>query len=49
MVGEHFSDSVIIDERVIKAIEEVSELAPLHNPANLTGINAFSGCFTRYY
>ncbi len=40
--GEQFSDSVIITEEVIKAIEDVSDLAPLHNPANLTGIHAFS-------
>ncbi|WP_186578376.1 acetate kinase [Aquibacillus kalidii] len=39
--GERFSDSVRITEEVIKEIEEVSELAPLHNPANLTGIRAF--------
>ena len=39
--GEKFSDSVLIDEAVIQAIEEVSDLAPLHNPANLTGIRAF--------
>lgn len=39
--GEAFSDSVLIDEEVIKAIDEVSDLAPLHNPANLTGIKAF--------
>jgi len=39
--GEYFSDSVVITEEVKKAIENVSELAPLHNPANLTGINAF--------
>jgi len=39
--GEKFSDSVEITEEVIKAIEEVSDLAPLHNPANLTGIRAF--------
>lgn len=40
--GEKFSDSVLINEQVIQGIEEVSELAPLHNPANLTGIRAFS-------
>ncbi len=40
--GEKFSDSVVITDEVIKAIEEVSDLAPLHNPANLTGISAFS-------
>jgi acetate kinase len=39
--GEKFSDSVKITDEVIEAIEEVSELAPLHNPANLTGIHAF--------
>src|SRR5690625_4042338 len=39
--GEKFSDSVKITEEVIEVIEEVSELAPLHNPANLTGIRAF--------
>ncbi|MBN2605651.1 MAG: acetate kinase [Bacilli bacterium] len=39
--GEKFSDSVIIDDEVMKAIEAVSDLAPLHNPANLTGIKAF--------
>lgn len=39
--GEKFSDSVIIDEEVMQAIENVSDLAPLHNPANLTGIRAF--------
>jgi len=38
--GEFFSDSVIIDEEVITAIEACTELAPLHNPANLTGIAA---------
>ncbi len=39
--GEAFSDSVVITDEVIKAIESVSDLAPLHNPANLTGIRAF--------
>ncbi len=39
--GEKFNDSVVITDEVIKEIEEVSELAPLHNPANLTGIRAF--------
>ncbi len=39
--GEKFSDSVTITNDVIKAIEDVSDLAPLHNPANLTGIKAF--------
>ncbi|SFB25095.1 acetate kinase [Lentibacillus halodurans] len=39
--GEKFSDSMLITDEVIRTIEEVSELAPLHNPANLTGIHAF--------
>ncbi len=39
--GEYFSDSVLITDDVIAKIEETSELAPLHNPANLTGIRAF--------
>ena len=38
--GEKFTESVVIDENVKKAIEDVSDLAPLHNPANLIGINA---------
>ena len=38
--GEKFASSVVIDEEVKKAIEECNELAPLHNPANLIGINA---------
>ena len=38
--GEKFSGSVIIDEKVIAAIEECCELGPLHNPHNLTGIRA---------
>ena len=38
--GEKFTTSVIINEEVIKAIREVSDLAPLHNPANLIGIEA---------
>ncbi|MFP4383368.1 MAG: acetate/propionate family kinase [Spirochaetia bacterium] len=36
--GEEYSKSVVIDEPVIEAIERNIELAPLHNPANLTGI-----------
>ncbi|MBR4574338.1 MAG: acetate kinase [Lachnospiraceae bacterium] len=36
--GEKFSKSVVINDEVIAAIKEVSDLAPLHNPANLTGI-----------
>lgn len=36
--GEQYSSSVIIDADVIDAIQKNCELAPLHNPANLTGI-----------
>jgi acetate kinase len=36
--GEDYSASVVIDDKVLAAIEKNSELAPLHNPANLTGI-----------
>ena len=38
--GEKFSSSVLIDENVIREIEECSALAPLHNPANILGIRA---------
>jgi len=38
--GEYFSKSVIITEEVKKAIEDCCTLAPLHNPANLSGIKA---------
>ena len=36
--GEKFESSVIINDEMIQAVEECTELAPLHNPANLTGI-----------
>lgn len=36
--GEYFDDAVIVDQDVIDKIEELSELAPLHNPANVMGI-----------
>ena len=38
--GEKFTKSVIITDEVKAAIEECNDLAPLHNPANLIGINA---------
>lgn len=38
--GEKFASSVVIDDEVMKAIEECNPLAPLHNPANLIGIRA---------
>lgn len=39
--GDRYSESVIIDDTVIKTIKDLSSLAPLHNPANLIGIKAF--------
>ncbi|QOR65839.1 acetate kinase [Cytobacillus suaedae] len=39
--GEIFNDSVLLTEEIIGKIEDLSELAPLHNPANITGIKAF--------
>ncbi|MFC0681939.1 acetate/propionate family kinase [Lysobacter korlensis] len=38
--GDRFSGPTVIDEAVVQAIEDVSVLAPLHNPANLAGIRA---------
>ncbi len=38
--GEKFTKSVVITDEVKAAIEECNDLAPLHNPANLIGINA---------
>ena len=40
--GEKFTESVVITPEVIKAFEAVSDLAPLHNPANMKGVNAVS-------
>ncbi len=36
--GEKFNQSVVIDEALVKVLEELSELAPLHNPPNIVGI-----------
>lgn len=38
--GEKFASSVVITEEVLEAVTECNDLAPLHNPANLIGINA---------
>ncbi len=38
--GEKFAASTILTDEVLAAIEECNDLAPLHNPANLIGINA---------
>ncbi|MFS0574860.1 acetate kinase [Sporosarcina sp. 179-K 3D1 HS] len=39
--GEIFNDSVLITDEVIKTLNELSNLAPLHNPANIVGISEF--------
>ncbi len=39
--GEYFAKSALVTERVIEKIKKITELAPLHNPANLVGIKAF--------
>lgn len=39
--GDKYASSVIIDDDVIKTVEELSSLAPLHNPANILGVRAF--------
>ncbi|MFT8870809.1 MAG: acetate kinase [Sporolactobacillus sp.] len=39
--GEAFGDSALVNEDVIRKIENLADLAPLHNPANLVGIRAF--------
>lgn len=38
--GRNFSDPVLVDERVLDEIKRLGTLAPLHNPANATGIEA---------
>ncbi|OSI15626.1 acetate kinase [Neisseria dumasiana] len=43
--GEKYSGSVVIDDDVISTLEECIPLAPLHNPANLTGIRAAQSIF----
>ena len=40
--GDRFSASTVVDDAVIAAIREFARLAPLHNPANLAGIEAIS-------
>ena len=45
--GEKFSQSVLIDDEVLDGIEDMIELAPLHNPANIAGIVAARSVFGR--
>jgi acetate kinase len=43
--GEAFSESVVIDDATVQAIRDCAALAPLHNPANLLGIEAARRAF----
>jgi acetate kinase len=43
--GEHFKQSVVINDEVMRAIEDCIELAPLHNPTNIKGIQAARDVF----
>ena len=38
--GEKFTESALITDEMLRKVEECNELAPLHNPANIIGINA---------
>ena len=40
--GERFSKSVLLDKEVLEAFTACNDLAPLHNPANLKGVDAIS-------
>ena len=39
--GAKYASSVVVDDKVIEDLEELCSLAPLHNPANISGIRAF--------
>ena len=43
--GDYFDKTVVIDDEVLAKIEELSSLAPLHNPAAVTGIKAAKDVF----
>ncbi len=45
--GEKFTQSVLVDDKVIQGIEDCSALAPLHNPAAITGIKAARKAFPK--
>jgi acetate kinase len=45
--GEKYASSVLIDDRVMAALRECVPLAPLHNPANIMGIEAAQACLPR--
>ena len=40
--GEKFASSAVVTDEILSVIEELSDLAPLHNPANITGVKAFA-------
>ena len=42
-------DSALVDDEVLRKVEELSLLAPLHNPANAAGIRAFERDLSKYY
>lgn len=44
--GPFFTEATVVQPEVLKAIRQVSSLAPLHNPPNLMGIEAASQVFT---
>ncbi|KZW99840.1 acetate kinase [Pseudoalteromonas luteoviolacea] len=46
--GEHFTHSALITDSVLEAIKQTATLAPLHNPANLLGIEAASEAFATH-
>ncbi len=39
--GEHFKESIVIDSEVLKTIEDLSDFAPLHNPAEAQVVRVF--------
>ena len=43
--GEKYSDSVLITDEVVKDIEDLTKLGPLHHPGNLAGIRAMKKAF----
>lgn len=45
--GDKFSDAVLVDEDILNEIEQISHLAPLHNPANLEGIRIVMDIFRK--
>jgi len=44
--GEHFTNSTLIDAKVIEGLKECSKFAPLHNPANILGIESSMELFS---